>query len=112
MTLRQFEADARRRCLAEYPGLTGAEYDASYPAGSRRHEWIDAAVAAARGGHTFRRAVLDDLCRRAEVTYWHIYKHHPACVPAGYLPPATRAWNAAHEADMRAARRRGRGGWR
>lgn len=108
LTLRQYEAEQRRQCLAEYTDLTGREYDECYPPGSRASEWIGSLTAEARGGAAFPRTVLEDVARREPAVLRHILKEARAgrmAIPEGYLPPETRVINAAHEAEMRAARR-------
>lgn len=113
LTLRQYEDKQRRQCLAEYDGVTGSEYDQSYPAGARLAEWVEAVLTSVAAGATLPRAVADDVARRAPHVYRHIVRdhgsgHRPHALPLGYLPPDARTRNTASEAEHRAARRRGR----
>lgn len=110
LTLRHYEAERRRQCLAEYDGVTSREYDQSYPPGARLAEWVDAVLASIAAGARLSRTVADDIARRAPHAYRHIARAHsigrlPNALPAGYLPPDVRAVNAAREAENRAARR-------
>lgn len=49
LTLRQYEDAALLRAMAEY-GTPAQEYNAAYPSGSRRAEWVEGLLAAARRG--------------------------------------------------------------
>lgn len=109
LTLRQYEAEQRRRCLAEYADLTGREYDECYPPDSRTSDWIEALLAAAAAGAPLTRVALDDVARRRPHVLRHLLKEARAgrvTIPDGYLPPETRAANAAADEERRAQRRR------
>ena len=106
-TLRQFEAAWRERTLADNPDLTRAEYDACYPAGSRRHEWIVAVEAFARDGGTLTRFEADSLSAEG-VPVLRFLRYWPAALPEGYMTPDVRQQNKDYERSMIDARQRGR----
>ena len=108
-TLAQYEDRTRDEYLAETPGLSRAEYMRFYPRGNRVQEWLREIEIAIRTGYVLSRVELDALWRLepgfAARTVHHDY---PQAIPSGYLPPHVLTRNLAHEAEMRAARRRGR----
>ena len=106
-TLRQYETAHRARTLTENAGLTGAEYDRCYPAGCRVTEWVRAIESAASAGETIPATVADDLYRRGTNPI-HFLRTFPNALPDGYMTPDVRAFNREHDAEMVAARRRGR----
>ena len=91
LTLVQYENGVRAATLADYPELTGVEYDSCYPRGCRMQEWIDAIWGAARNGEQIAPRVLDDLFARQERVARSLYHdYRDTAFPAGYLWPDVR----------------------
>lgn len=106
LTLRQYEQAIMDAWFAENPGaISKAEYLRCYPKGSRKLEWWTELISAARR-ETIPHRVLDDLFRRDERGGWTILSIMQAAeVDHTYLPPQTRAANAARQKEDREMRR-------
>jgi len=74
-------------------GTTGREYDAAYPRGSRRQQWIDELIGFVRDGGTLTRYEADSLDREGMPVY-RMFGGYANPLPGGWQSQEVRAFNS------------------